>query len=417
MFYLLPHQLFLPPKSERSVVLWEHPDFFTKYRFNKKKLLLHRASMRAHADMLRGKGVRVRYVNFDADHTVAKKAVLYDPIHDMPEFAHAQVLDSPNFLCARTDLDKIYREKFGKDSMRFTTYFYPRVKAIVGVLERVSSKDAQNRKAYRGAPEVPPLPKGESPQNKYVAEARRYVNGKFADNPGHTKDFVYPIDRPTALAWLRHFVKHRLEHFGPYQDWIAREEPWMFHSVLSSSLNIGLLRPDEVVRAIVESAAPIASVEGYVRQLIWREYQRYCYVYLRDVFRKRNRFDTNAPLTKAWYDGTTGVLPVDACVKKAFDTGYLHHIERLMVMGNFMLLSEIRREEGFKWFMEFAIDSYEWVMYQNVYDMVFFSTGGKTTHKAYITSSNYVRKMSDYPKGEWTDEWDRMYRAFKKRHF
>jgi deoxyribodipyrimidine photolyase-related protein len=121
-------------------------------------------------------------------------------------------------------------------------------------------------------------------------------------------------------------------------------------------------------------------------------------------------------LTKKWYDGTTGIDPVDDCIVKAFDTGYLHHIERLMIMGNFMNLSGISPKQGYKWFMEFSCDSYDWVMTQNVLDMVFFVTGGKTMRRPYVSSSNYVLKMSDYRKGEWADIWDEKYQKFIKKH-
>ena len=128
----------------------------------------------------------------------------------------------------------------------------------------------------------------------------------------------------------------------------------------------------------------------------------------------RNHFKLDNKLSNEWYNGSLGIYPVDKTIIKAFDTAYLHHIERLMIIGNFMLLSGIRKKDGLKWFMEFAIDSYEWVMYQNVYDMVFYSTGGKTSYKPYISSSKYILKMSDYKNiNNWTMEWDHSYRSFR----
>ena len=121
-------------------------------------------------------------------------------------------------------------------------------------------------------------------------------------------------------------------------------------------------------------------------------------------------------LTKKWYNGSIGIDPIDDCIKKGFDTAYLHHIERLMLMGNFMNINEITAKEGLKWFMEFSIDSYEWVMYQNVLDMVFCVSGGKTMRKPYISSSSYVLKMSNYKKGEWSEKWNNIYRTFLKKH-
>ena len=193
-----------------------------------------------------------------------------------------------------------------------------------------------------------------------------------------------------------------------------KQEPYLFHSVLSSSINIGLLNPLEIIDKIRSlKKIPINSYEGYIRQLYWREYQRFCYLYFdftsSDYFKNKNK------LTKAWYNGTLGIDPVDDCIKKGFDSGYLHHIERLMVVGNFMNISQISPWEGLKWFMEFSTDSYEWVMYQNVLDMVFCVSGGKTMKKPYISSSKYVQSMSDYKKGEWNDKWD-IYIKFMVKH-
>ena len=188
----------------------------------------------------------------------------------------------------------------------------------------------------------------------------------------------------------------------------------MFHSLLSSSINIGLLNPLEVIEEVLKyrGKVPLNSLEGFIRQLFWREYQKYCYIYYN--FNNKNYFGNKKKLTNAWYKGTIGVEPIDDCIKKGFETAYLHHIERLMVMGNFMNLYGLHPDEGFKWFMEFSIDSYEWVMHQNVYDMVFFVSGGATMRRPYASSSNYILKMSNYKKGEWSEEWDNLYNTFLK---
>ena len=424
VFYVLPNQLFDASVSKvwkgdyERVVIWEHPDFFKKYNFNKKKLVLHRASMRSYSDRLRKvQPCKVQYVEFHEKHVPPKLVEMYDPINELREFDSKMYLESPNFLMSREDMRALWEGKTSKDSMRFTTYFYPRVKKLTNVLTEVGSTDKENRGRYDGSVPVPKLPS--TSESKYVKEAVRYVEKHFAKNPGTTSGFRYPVDTFDARIWLRDFVKRRLHHFGTFQDAVVEEEPWMFHSVLSSSINIGLLNPSEILKLVMSSSddIPMNSLEGYVRQLIWREYQRYSYVYLRETLVSRDRFETKNRLGQEWYDGSTGCTPVDVSIKRAFETGYLHHIERLMVIGNFMLLSEIKREDGFRWFMEFAIDSYEWVMYQNVYDMVFFSTGGKTTHKAYISGSPYIRRMTNYQKGDWTKRWDALYQKFRKKHF
>ena len=185
----------------------------------------------------------------------------------------------------------------------------------------------------------------------------------------------------------------------------------MYHSLLSTLLNIGLLNPMDIITKIqkIKSKIPINSYEGFVRQLFWREYQHYCYIYA--DFRG-NYFGNNNKITSHWYTGKTGIRPVDDAITEAFDTGYLHHIKRLMVVGNYMNLCQIRPKDGFRWFMEFSCDSYEWVMHQNVYDMVFFVTGGLTMRRPYLSSSNYILNMSNYNTAEWSVIWDNKYRQF-----
>ena len=197
---------------------------------------------------------------------------------------------------------------------------------------------------------------------------------------------------------------------------MRQDESYLFNSVLSTSLNIGLITPVELISLLekYKKKVPMNSYEGFIRQLFWREYQEYCYLFYN--FNNKNYFGNNKKLTKDWYEGSTGILPVDDCIIKGFQTGYLHHIERLMVVGNYMNLSGIKPTEGYKWFMEFSCDSYEWVMNQNVLDMVFCVTGGDTMRKPYISSSNYVLKMSDYKKGEWSKKWDEEFRNFLKKN-
>ena len=420
--YILPHQLyhlnhFVTPKDTK-VILWEHPDFFTKYNFNKKKLVLHRASMQYYKHYLEKNGVNIRYIGFDTKHSVLKDASIFDPINDMKEFKKASTItiESPNFLVDKAFLQSIYDGKKSKDSMSFTRYFYPRVKEEIDYLTNVKSKDTQNRKVpvEEEIQRIPKLPFISKDTKPYIQEAISYVEKHFPNNYGTTKDFHFPISHKDATKWCEHFIKMKLNRFGDFQDAIVQEQSFMYHSVLSSSINIGLINPSDIIRMLrkakAQSSVKMNNLEGYIRQLIWREFQRYCYIYLKEDLKLKNRFQLDTKMSKEWYDGTTRILPLDDTIKKAFDTSYLHHIERLMIMGNLMLLHKIRKEDGFKWFMEFAIDSYEWVMYQNVYDMVFYSTGGKTSYKPYVSSSKYILRMSNYKKGEWCNVWDVLYK-------
>jgi deoxyribodipyrimidine photolyase-related protein len=204
-----------------------------------------------------------------------------------------------------------------------------------------------------------------------------------------------------------------MKNYGNYQDYIDKNNTHLCHSLLSALINIGLINPGDIIDILEKERKthniPMNSYEGFIRQLFWREYQHLCYLY---VDFTGNYFGNNKLLGKEWYSGNTGIIPVDDSIREAFDTGYLHHIKRLMVIGNYMNLCNIKPSEGFRWFMEFSCDSYEWVMYQNVYDMVFFTTGGKTMRRPYISSSNYILNMSNYSKDSWCEVWNNKYRTF-----
>lgn len=422
-FYMLPNQLFSKKELSKikigKIILWEHPDFFTKYNFNKKKLILHRASMKKHFDYL-SKQYKVQYVEFNKKHTIDKNAIMFDPINDISDFKDIEKLESPNFLVSKEFNEDVYNNKKDKSSIRFTTYYYPRVKKELNVLDDIENKDKENRKTLdKLLPKYKTFPEQSNENSNYIKNAIEYIELHFKNNYGNSEKFNYPIDNDTARKWLDIFLKYRLKYFGTYQDTIIENESMLYHSGLSSSINIGLIHPSYILTRIESYKSKVGdnNYEGYIRQLIWREYQRYCYLFLKEDFLEKNKFILNNELDESWYTGKTNVYPIDVTIKRAFSTAYLHHIERLMIIGNFMLLSRIKKKDGFKWFMEFAIDSYEWLMYQNVYDMVFFSTGGKTTHKAYISSSNYVLKMSTYEKGDWTSIWDKKFRNFRKKEF
>lgn len=428
--YIFPNQLFnideLTPllSDVTTVVLWEHPSFFKKYKFNQKKLLLHRASMRYYFDnvLKRINNVKCTYIEFHERHTPTANRIFFDPINRIANFKkRSQMRESPNFLLHRSDYVTFMKQHdfFKHKRMIFTTHFYKFCKERLEYLRDTPSLDKENRNILPSNLTIPPLPNTSSSETEqYIQEATNYVNRHFKSNYGTTDEFSYPIRREDALDWLDDFFQNRLRNFGTYQDAIHTDQDYMFHSVLSSSINIGLIQPKEIVERLrnVENIS-MNNIEGFFRQLCWREYQRLCYIHFYKQLNKSNYYNLYKKLTKKWYTGDVGVRPVDICIKKAFSNAYLHHIERLMVMGNFMVLSGIIPSQAHKWFMEFAIDSYEWVMLQNVYDMVFFGGGGLTSNKPYISSSSYVVKMSNYKESEeWTTTWKAMYKAFILKH-
>lgn len=413
---ILPHQLFdkkYIPKDSK-IIIWEHPHYFKSYNYNKKKLILHRASMQYYYDYLLDNNYDVLdYFNFNDKFNFKGSLMVFDPIDRINLPKDVKILDSPNFLLS-IELCEKYRDKTDKF---FFNAFYMWGKKQLNIIPNVKSKDKENREGRIAKGTVIPKLAGISKDDKYyIKDAEKYVIKHFKGNLGTINGFDYPITHDTAKKWLKWFIKKKFKNFGKYQDTIVKDNDYLFHSVLSSSINIGLLCPDDIIDEIerYKSRIPINSYEAYIRQLFWREYQRYTYIYF-DF--KGNYFGNRKKLDKSWYNGTLGIPPVDDAIIRGIETGYLHHILRLMVVGNYMNLSGISPDEGFRWFMEFSCDSYEWVMHQNVLEMVFFVSGGKTMRKPYISSSNYILKMSNYSsKGEWISIWNDKYHGFVKKN-
>jgi deoxyribodipyrimidine photolyase-related protein len=415
-FLILPNQLFETKYIDKSykIIIWECPHFFTDYKYNKKKLVLHRASMKYYYDYLKSNGYNVEYLNYDDKLDINKEYLIYYPINKidvlgLPKKCKIYNKETPNLLLSST-LIKEYRNKTNKF---FFNAFYMWSKKKLNIIPNIKSYDKDNRDKPKEKLQInQPFNDIKSSMSiKYIKDAIEYVNKKFKNNYGNTNNFIYPITHKESLIWLEHFIKNKMKRFGNYQDYIHIEDPYLYHSLLSALINIGLLNPIDIIKIIskYKSSIPINSYEGFIRQLFWREYQHYCYLY---VDFNANYFGNNKRITKEWYSGTTGIKPIDDSIKEAFDLGYLHHIKRLMLIGNYMNLCQISPKDGFKWFMEFSCDSYAWVMYQNVYDMVFFVTGGITMRRPYISSSNYIIKMSNYKREKWADIWDKKYTTF-----
>lgn len=431
-FIILPTQLFVVehlPNYVKDIIilLWECPWYFNnpKYSFNKKKLVLHNASMEYYYNYLKGKKYNVKKVAYN-EKISFKYCAMFDPI-DNPSLleipTYIQFEESPNFLLNKGHYEK-YREKTDKF---FFNAFYMFGKSMINVIPSVKSKDNENRKSLTKKQltklDIPKVASLSVADKKYISNASKYVDKNFKDNLGNTDDFIFPVTHTTAKKWLNYFIKKKFKLFGDYQDFINKDNDYMFHSLLSVSINVGLLNPVDIIKTIMKykSVIPINSFEGYIRQLFWREYQRYTYIYFYSIPKNRtlNYFGNSKRLDSKWYTGKIGVPPVDDAIIKGFSTGYLHHINRLMVIGNFMNLSGISPQQGFKWFMEFSCDGYDWVMCQNVLGMAFFSDGGKTMRRPYISSSNYILKMSNYTKNnldDWSGVWDNLYREFIKNH-
>ncbi len=449
---IFPHQLFEnhPALSrDRRVVLVEDSLFFhdSHYplRLHKKKLLLHRASMKAYEQELQGKHYSVHYIEWQRGQTIrevmatlAEEGVTdfhyCDPVDFILELrlrrffestglAH-HVYESPMFVTP-----DVWRLNYFKGRKRYLmgSFYQEQRKRMCVLVDKAGqpiggrwSFDEDNRKRFPKG-QLPPLEPWVHQSDARINEAAVYVNQHFPEGVGSTEDFAYAVTRKQAQQWLQRFLEERLSGFGDYEDAITRQHTVLYHSVLTPMLNIGLLTPQEVVTAALdyanENAVPLNSLEGFVRQIIgWREFMRAVYVEVGVKIRNSNFWGFTRPLPRAFYEGATGITPVDEVIRRVLKHGYCHHIERLMVLGNFMLLCGFRPDDVYTWFMELFIDAYDWVMVPNIYGMSQFADGGTFTTKPYISGSNYVLKMSDHQKGDWCGVWDALFWTFISDH-
>lgn len=444
-FILFPIDLYptISHLDNTKVYLIEEPHYFNRftdnYKFNILKPVYHRATMRCYHDYLKSKNINCTYIEHTKNWVnIVKKTLksnqlkLFDPVDRFIEnkikqnFSSYEILDSPRFILSRDDL-LLYNAPLRQTS------FYIWIRKRENILMN-NNKPIGNKMTYDTSNRKPPYPtisqdtvdKDTYNDNKYVVEAFKYLKKTIPSSNLIIHDehiLKFPIDRAQSLVRLNDFIKYKLSNFGNYQDAMVTDldNSFLYHSGISPMLNIGLLTPREVINAVLEALDTkknLSDVEGFIRQIIgWREFTRYMYVHHSEKYLNKNYFNAKGILSKAYYTATTNIVPLDTCIKKAFKYGYLHHIERLMLVANYMTLSGINPKEMYKWFMEFSLDSYDWVMEFNIYCMASYSDGGLITSKPYISSSNYILKMSTYKKDNvWNPKWDKLFWDFLKKH-
>jgi deoxyribodipyrimidine photolyase-related protein len=444
---IFPHQLFDEHPglglNPAQVVLVEDNLFFgdLKYPtpFHKQKLWLHRASMKRYEAALRERGFEVEYLQHNPKKNTLKSylnsragkkisKVVVAEVHDfelsrrLNAYCQAseieiEQLDSPMFINTPQENDA-YRK--GKKRWFMADFYKFQRKRLDILMEQGDpvggqwSFDKENRKKVpkKMHSEIPRL---EMPIHDDIdQEARKHVMRVYKNNPGNIDHLLYPTSHDSARDWLEKFFAQRFELFGIYEDAMVQGQNWLWHSILTPSMNVGLLTPSQVIEAAINYAqkhdVPLNSLEGFVRQIIgWREFMRATYQDLGVSMRTTNHWEHSRTIPQSFYDGTTGIDPIDDVIKRVLDTGYCHHIERLMVLGGFMFLCEFDPDEIYQWFMEMFVDSYDWVMVPNVYAMSQNADGGQITTKPYFSGSAYIRKMSNHPQGEWSDVWDGLY--------
>lgn len=457
---ILPNQLFevnklIEDNPNAKIFMIEHPLFFTKYKYHKMKLVLHKSTMDFYQDFVKKKYKRkVNYIHFtDYDDNIkniftCKVVKMYNMIdHDIfKEFnklskkykSDLLLLDNPNFICSMNDLEEYIKTK----NIIKHNSFYIWCRGKYNILLDKNKKPVGGKWSF-DVENRDPFPKNfqdtfkfKNNTDKYTKNAIKYVEKHFKDNIG-SPNLYLKITFKDIKKSLSDFIKYRLQCFGKFQDAQSKDIIIGCHSLLSPFINLGMLNPIHIIQEVEtfylanKKTIEIGSVEGYIRQLFWREYVMFIYMFKYDDLTDLNYFNNQRNLHDSWYNATTDIPPMDHLINKCIDYGYLHHIERLMFIGNFMLLSEIKPEKVYDWFMIMFIDSYPWVMLPNIYGMSQHSSGPLMMSRPYFSSSNYIDKMSStfkkkkniFPKiklnnndYEWFEIWDALYYNFINKH-
>jgi deoxyribodipyrimidine photolyase-related protein len=445
---IFPHQLYRDHpacQADGKRILIEEDLYFRQFAFHKKKLILHRASMKCYAQRLTQAGHDVLYIESGDKRSDIRELIGSLAAEGVDEIRYADVVDdwlsrrigqschafgirqtvaaSPNFITDAEDAESFFRKRKSYFQTDFYIWQRKRLNILVDGMGQPQggkwSFDAENREKFPKNGKVPQLPWEE--KDPFVSEARNYVELNFPDNPGSAEHFGYPISWEGADRWLDIFLEQRFAAFGTYEDAMVPTENFLFHSVLTPMLNIGLLDPSAVIGRAIEHAkehkVPVNSLEGFVRQVLgWREFIRMIYHLEGRKQRTTNHFGFQKKIPRSFWTGETGIVPVDTVIRHTLKDGYTHHINRLMILGNFMLLCEFDPDDVYRWFMEMYIDAYDWVMVPNVYGMTQFADGGLMTTKPYVSGSNYLMKMGNWEKGPWQQVWDGLFWRFMHTH-
>lgn len=414
---LLPIQLFSPkillPDIKKynidKVILYKHKKFFTSVC--RSKWVFLNACIEEYIIECKVNKVDVSVV----DVKPAGNLYIYDiPDHDISaEFKTAIVLQTSYFILTNDDRDEYIANIKVKSIF---TNFYKTYRAKYNILMKGDNpvggewsfdKDNQG------------VPKNKTSDTKIYKPVTTnwdawVTKSKKANILYGTEAAVpYATTRKGALLALSNFTKNRLNSFGDYQDFYDMDNWQVNHAIISMYLNVGLLTPKAVLSYVTKYATihkiKINSLEGFVRQLFWREYMYLIYYHMTPV---NNFFGNKKKLPVAVWKGETGILPVDHAIKQTMISGYLHHIGRLMILGSYFLMSEVHPNQVFSWFNSMYIDAYDWVMYGNVYCMSQFADGGMYTSRPYFSSSKYLTKMTNFPAGDWREKWDELFNGF-----
>src|SRR6056300_1433978 len=394
LFFILGNQLFPTKyidrfKKDHTFFMAEDKGLCTYEKHHKQKILLFLSSMRSYGDNLKNEKFKLDYFkiedkDFSEDYLKKlKKVITEKKIKQVSSFEIE---------------DKFFEKKI---------YLF---------------FNEENRNKLPKNISAPKFPKIN--ETSHTKKLKPLIEKLFKDHPGETDNFWFATEYIDVVKLLNFFIKEKANLFGDYEDAVDQKDNILFHSALSPYINLGLITPEFVIQKVLEfhkkNKIRMNSLEGYIRQVIgWREFMRGIYQSYSQEMETRNFFKQNRKMKNSWYQGNTGLPPLDYAIKNAVNYGWSHHIERLMILSNIMNLCEIKPTIVYKWFMEMFVESSDWVMVPNVYGMGLFSDGGIFATKPYICGSAYFMKMMDFKKGEWCNVMDGLYWRFidKNREF
>eukprot|EP01037_Dinobryon_pediforme_P012758 gene12758-12855_t len=416
------------------VLMVEVWDEATYVRHHKQKIVLIFAAMRHFAAELRAKGVHVDYVKLDdaensgsfggevaralARHKL-NRIILTEPgeyrVSEMmlgweAAFSLAvEIRDDDRFFASRA---RFKQWATGRKSFRME-FFYREMRRETGFLMVDEDPeggqwnfDAENRKKL--PVKLRPPRRARFAPDIVTQEVIALVQARFSGHFGEIGAFGWAVTRGDALEALDHFIEVCLPLYGDYQDAMKRDEPFLFHSILSPYLNIGLLGPREIClaaeRAYHDGHAPLNAVEGFIRQILgWREYVRGIYWHTMPDYAQSNALEAGRPMPEFYWSGETKLACIAQVVQETRQNAYAHHIQRLMVTGNFALLAGIAPAQVEAWYLAVYLDAFDWVELPNTHGMVLFADGGVLASKPYAASGAYIDRMSDYCSGCFYD--------------
>lgn len=417
-------------KDDDAILMAELQDEASYVNHHKKKLIFIFSAMRHFAQNLKEQGFKVIYNEFkdgkksfsevissEVKKLNPKKVIVTEPseFRVLKEFENLkselscelEIREDNRFIASKQDFQDFAK---GKKEL-VMEFFYRKMRKKTQILIENKDKpvggkwnyDKDNRNKLEEGEKIPKLPAIKP--DKITQEVIKLVNAKFSNNFGSSENFNYAVTKSDANKLFEDFIENRLKNFGKYQDAMSENLEFGFHSIISLYLNVGLLNPldlcQKVEKAYEDGKCEINSAEGFIRQILgWREFVRGIYWRFMPEYKEKNFLSAKRKMPDFFWDHKkTQMNCLKQTIKQTHDNAYSHHIQRLMITGNFSLLAGIDPKEVNDWYMSVYFDAFEWVELPNTHGMAIFADGGIVATKPYAASGNYINKMSDFCKG------------------